>query len=161
MSNETMNRQEIEEALETTMTGFLKMLGVTLSAEMGQTPWLNTSDGKSQQQPVIDLTDMAKRLHDLALTQEVLMHQTSHPYGLCDEQTCPPCRDQRRFLAQNIASQVESAAFAQAGTEIDKACEWGKAPELRAKLMQVLEGYRSAGRPGFDESELEFTIEPG
>lgn len=161
MATDTVTRAEMTEALEeirrVTMTETLRALGITLTAEMGQTLWRDGSQANDGQQPepIIDVDKMADLLHDLIHNQEEMkatMGQSSHAPGLCDVETCTTCRDQRRAFAQKLAPQVEKATLAQAGSEIDLACAWAGLPQLSAKLSEVLAAFRANGSPGVEQA---------
>lgn len=164
MTQEMVSQHEMGQAMNKMATGILHLLGIAPTAEMSQTPWLPTSDN----QPVpaiVDLGKLADVVHDLAHNNEQMkaaMSQAQHPYGLCNNEGCPTCRDQRRVFAQSIASKIEKASLAQAGAEIDLACQWANQTELRDSLSTVLAAYRQAGSPGLVESEpeLELVVTP-
>ena len=159
---ETVTQDQMGQAMNKMGIGLLKMLGITPTAEMGQTPWLPTSPD-AELEPIIDVDKMADLLHGLEHNQEQIvakMGQLGHGPGLCDETLkCPPCRDQRRVFATKIAPQIEKAALAQAGSKIDRACEWAKVPELRDQISRVMEAYDLAGSPGFEDADFEIIIE--
>lgn len=160
MTSEMVTQAQMGQAIDRMGKAILEMLGIAPTAEMSQTPWISTSDN----QPVtaiVDLGKLADVVHDLAHNNEQMkaaMAQAQHPYGLCDNQDCPPCREQRRFFAQSIALQVEKASLAQAGAEIDLACQWANQPELSQQLSTVLAAYREAGSPGLPDPEPELSL---
>ena len=120
---DTVTQEEMGQALNNLAMGFMKMLGLTTTAEMGQTPWLRTSDDEGAE-PLINLDQIAGLVHDISHNHEQLlasMGQASQTHGLCDSGQCAPCRDQRRVLATKLARQVEKATLAQMGTEMDAA----------------------------------------
>lgn len=163
MTQETVTPEEMRQFLDTSMEGLLKMLGVNPSAEMGQTPWLPT-EGGGDHLPVIDLDKMGDLIHSLEHNQQQIVakmeQQLGHGPGLCDEiLKCPPCRDQRRVFATKIAPEIERATLAQAGSRIDRACEWAKVPELRDQISRVMEAHELAGSPGLEDSDFQIIIE--
>ena len=162
MAQETVTREEMEKAMNKMGAGFMKVLGITPTAEMGQTPWLPTSPD-AEIAPVLDVGKLADIVQDLKHDQDKIvasMGQLGHGAGLCDDLVnCPPCRDQRRVFATKLAPQIERAALAQAGTEIDQACQWAKVPQLRDQVSQVVSAYRLAGSPGAEDTDFEIIIE--
>lgn len=164
MTQEMVSQHEMGQAMNKMATGILHLLGIAPTAEMSQTPWLPTSDN----QPVpaiVDLGKLADVVHDLAHNNEQMkaaMSQAQHPYGLCHNEGCPTCGAQRRVLTQSIAAKIEKASLAQAGAEIDLACQWANQTALRDSLSTVLAAYRKAGSPGSPQSEpeLELVVTP-
>ena len=155
MATKSVTPDQMAKALETQAQGILSLLGIELTAEMGQTPWLRGSEDGEVREPLLDLGKMSTAVHDLAHNVqgvEVQLGQAQHPFGLCDSETCPTCRDQRTALANQISEEVEEAALAKAGKEIDLACEYAGDPGLRDTLATALQRYRDAGRPGLDAS---------
>ena len=159
---DTVTQEQMGQAMDKMGLGLLKILGITPTAEMGQTPWLSTSSD-AEIEPIIDVDKMADLLHGLEHNQQQIvakMGQLSHGPGLCDDLVnCPPCRDQRRVFATKLAPQIERVTLAQAGTEIDQACQWAKVPELRDQVSQVVSAYRLAGSPGAEDANFDIIIE--
>ena len=155
MAVKTVTPEQMAEALEVQANGILSLLGIDLTAEMGQTHWLRGSEDGEGRKPLLDLGKLSAAVHDLAHNVEgfnVQLTQAQHPFGLCDSETCPTCRDQRTALASQISEGVEEAPLAKAGKEIDLVCEYARAPGLRDTLATALQRYRDAGRPGLDAS---------
>lgn len=163
MTQKTVTREEMTQLLVDQGRGILMSLGIPLTAEMGQTPWLPGSDNGDEGKPLLDVGKLADIVHDLKHDQDQIvasMGQLGHGAGLCDDLVnCPPCRDQRRVFATKLAPQIERAALAQAGTEIDQACQWAKVPQLRDQVSQVVSAYRLAGSPGAEDTDFEIIIE--
>ena len=155
MAAKTVTAEQMADALQVQATGILSLLGIELTAEMGQTPWLPGSEDGEARKPLLDLGKLSAAVHDLGHNVEqvqVRLAQAQHPFGLCDSETCPTCRDQRTALANQISEEVEEAALTKAGKEIDLACEYAGAPGLRDAIATALQRYRDAGRPGLDVS---------
>ena len=155
MATKSVTPEQMAKALETQAQGILSLLGIELTAEMGQTPWLHGSENGEAREPILDLGKLSAAVHDLAHNVDGMkaqVVQAQHPSGLCDSETCPTCRDQRTALASQISEGVEEAALAKAGKEIDLACEYAGAPGLRDAIATALQRYRDAGRPGLDVS---------
>ena len=155
MATKSVTPEQMAKALETQAQGILSLLGIELTAEMGQTPWLHGSEDGEAQKPVLDLGKLSTAVHDLAHNFEGVkaqLVQAQHPFGLCDSGTCPTCRDQRNALTSRISDEAEAAALSKAGREIDLACEYARDSELRDTLANALQQYRDAGRPGLDPS---------
>ena len=155
MATKSVTPEQMAKALETQAQGILSLMGIDLTAEMGQTPWLHGSEDGETHEPILDLGKLSTAVHDLAHNVEgikVQLGQAQHPYGLCDSETCPTCRDQRTILASQISEGIEESALAKAGQEIDLACEYAGVPGLRDTLATALQRYRDAGSPGLDAS---------
>ena len=165
MTTETVTRQEMAEALkkesgrtEKAMAdlakGLLRLLGLEPQAEMGQTPWLNSSVAKGS---LADLDKLSTTVYELAQERQASKAQvgreSQHPPGLCTSASCETCVPQR----QKLAKAARETAMVQAGEEIDLACDYSMVPSLRDHLTTVLDVYRKAGQPGL-KREQDFLI---
>ena len=161
MTTETATRQEMAEALkkeaertEKAMAelgrGLLTLLGLEPTAEMGPTPWLNSSIAKGS---LADLDKLWATVYQLAEEHEALKahvgQENRHPSGLCTSASCETCVPQW----QRTAKAARELALAQAGDEIDLACDYSMVPSLRDHLTTVLDVYRKAGQPGLKRDQ--------